>query len=67
MWKSALACFAAGSVAGAIAFIDDTRVTIAEALFVIFFLAGMALIAFGGSRYRAGRGSRRNIVFGRKA
>lgn len=52
MWKSALACFAAGSVAGAVAFIDDNRVTVAEVLFVVFFVAGMALIALGGNPYR---------------
>lgn len=61
MWKSALACFAAGSAAGAVAFIDDTRVTIAEALFVVFFLAGMALLASGGFRYRDGRTGAGNI------
>lgn len=64
MWKSALACFAAGSVAGAVAFVDETRVTVAEVLFVVFFLAGMALLASGGFRYRDS-GSHRGDVFRR--
>ena len=64
MWKYALACFAAGSVAGAVAFVDETRVTIAETLFVLFFVAGMALLASGGFRYRDGR-ARAGSIFRR--
>lgn len=67
MWKSALACFAAGCTAGAVAFVDDSRVTVAETLFVIFFLAGMSLIALGGGRYRNGRDSRRSNTFSPRA
>lgn len=66
MWKGALACFAAGSVAGAVAFVDNTRVTIAEVLFVIFFLAGMAMLASGGFRYGGGRAPGERKTFRRQ-
>lgn len=51
MLRSALACFAAGGVAGTYAFMDDTRVALAETLFVLFFLAGMVLIFCRGGKF----------------
>ena len=55
MIRSALACFAAGGVAGAYAFMDDARVVVAETLFVLFFLAGMVLIFCRGGRFGGNR------------
>lgn len=52
--RAVLGCYFAGAIAGVVAFMDDNRVTIAEVLFVAFFVAGMALLLRENVRVNGG-------------
>jgi hypothetical protein len=67
MMRYALGCFVAGSVAGVFAFVGETQAPLAEALFLLFFLAGLVLIGWGDPRNCKKRLPRLERRFSRRA
>jgi hypothetical protein len=67
MMRYAIGCFVAGSVAGVIAFVGESQAPLTEALFLLFFLAGLVLIGWGDPRNRKRRPPRFESRFSRRA
>jgi hypothetical protein len=66
MMKGALVCFLVGSLAGAYAFSEGKSPLVAEAIFVLGFIAGLALLGFDARATQRNPDTRKDATLGRR-